>query len=229
MGETEKPSLPPEALAPVRLEYETLPPSSPPPIWVSVVAGVYVLLLISAVGVTFVMAKDDWSALFWAVLLYAALFTGGGLLVIVPVRARRRRPVGKRSIYLPMAGAAILAGLLCFGIATASAELWRWDQGFHLEVFGLLWLVWAAFFWLLTYSLDPVSMSARLYKLVLAGSVVELLVAVPMHLIVRKRTECCAGMMTGFAICVGVLTALVAIGPGIFFLFYRRWKDKYAG
>jgi hypothetical protein len=34
-------------------------------------------------------------------------------------------------------------------------------------------------------------------------------------------------MATGFAICLGVVTAIVALGPGVFFLFHRRWMATY--
>jgi hypothetical protein len=48
-----------------------------------------------------------------------------------------------------------------------------------------------------------------------------------MHLVVRRRSECCAGIMTGTAICVGALVAILALGPGVFFLYRRRWKETY--
>ena len=55
----------------------------------------------------------------------------------------------------------------------------------------------------------------------------EPVIAVPMHLVVRRRTQCCAGYSTGLAICIGVATAFIALGPGVFFLFYRRWAQAY--
>jgi hypothetical protein len=55
--------------------------------------------------------------------------------------------------------------------------------------------------------------------------VLELLVAVPMHVVVRRRNECCAGMQTGFAICVGAAMAIIALGPAVFVLYHRRWKN----
>jgi hypothetical protein len=94
-------------------------------------------------------------------------------------------------------------------------------------IVGAIWLIWTIIFWFMSRSLNPLSMSVRAYKAVLAGSVLELVVAVPMHLIVRRREECCAGLETGLAICLGALTAVVALGPGVFFLHYRRWNEVY--
>jgi hypothetical protein len=67
-----------------------------------------------------------------------------------------------------------------------------------------------------------------MYQLLLAGSVVELLVALPMHLVVRRRTECCAGFATGLGIGVGLVVMLIALGPAVFFLFYRRYRQAPA-
>ena len=56
-------------------------------------------------------------------------------------------------------------------------------------------------------------------------TVVELLVAVPTHLVVRRRSECCAGIGTAIGIGAGILVMLLAFGPSVGFLYYRRWKQ----
>jgi hypothetical protein len=65
----------------------------------------------------------------------------------------------------------------------------------------------------------------KLHRTLIVGSVMELLVAVPTHIIVRRRPECCAGIETGIAICVGVAVMFVAFGPSVFLLYYRRRKQ----
>jgi hypothetical protein len=74
-------------------------------------------------------------------------------------------------------------------------------------------------------STDPASIASRLHRWLLAGSVLELLVAVPTHIAVRQRRECCAGIATGLGICAGVAVMLLSFGPSIGFLYYRRWKQ----
>ena len=77
-------------------------------------------------------------------------------------------------------------------------------------------------------SVAPQTVNDRMYQLLLAGSVLELLIALPMHLVVRRRTECCAGLSTGLGIGVGLVVMLIALGPAVFFLFYRRYRQVYS-
>jgi len=56
----------------------------------------------------------------------------------------------------------------------------------------------------------------------LRGSVAELLVAVPTHVIVRRRDDCCAPAATFWGIVTGLSVLLLAFGPGVYFLFARR-------
>jgi len=52
----------------------------------------------------------------------------------------------------------------------------------------------------------------------------ELLVAVPSHVIVRRRDDCCAPMGTFWGITTGISVMLLCFGPGVFFLFVERFQ-----
>ncbi|MHC4455814.1 MAG: hypothetical protein ACYS0I_01800 [Planctomycetota bacterium] len=56
------------------------------------------------------------------------------------------------------------------------------------------------------------------------GSIVELLVAVPSHIIVRRRDECSAPGFTYLGIAAGLVLMAIAFGPGLFFLFCKRFE-----
>jgi hypothetical protein len=58
--------------------------------------------------------------------------------------------------------------------------------------------------------------------MLLAGSILELLIAVPTHIIARWRNYCCAGFMTFWGLVTGLSVLLFAFGPGMFILFVRR-------
>jgi hypothetical protein len=48
-----------------------------------------------------------------------------------------------------------------------------------------------------------------------------------MHLAVRQRGYCCAGMGTGLGIGVGIIVMVVALGPAVVILFYCRFQQVY--
>jgi hypothetical protein len=171
-------------------------------------------------------------------------------LLFTPVQRARRRPVTRRSVWIPiLAAGTLMAGLVfaagmaldeyffedqshpSFPAAPDDASVARvvqneasWQEGMFVAT-GATWLGWALLFWPLVKRGNPDSLSMRLNRWVLAGSVVELLVAVPTHIIVRRRSVCCAGYMTGMAIFIGAAVMIVAFGPSVFLLYRRRWRQ----
>jgi hypothetical protein len=104
-------------------------------------------------------------------------------------------------------------------------ETWTWDVWTAVLIAaGAVWLVWSAVFILITFSVDPERLGMKLHRWLIAGSVLELLVAVPAHIVVRRRSDCCAGLETGIGICVGVAIMIVSFGPAVFLLCYRRGR-----
>ena len=69
---------------------------------------------------------------------------------------------------------------------------------------------------------DPNALVKRSTRWLLRGSILELLVVVPSHIIVRRRDDCCAPMGTFWGITTGISIMLLCFGPGVFFLFAER-------
>ena len=88
----------------------------------------------------------------------------------------------------------------------------------------IFWLIWAVVFWRFAKSDDPGSLLKRLTRWLLRGSILELLVAVPSHVIVRRRDDCCAPAGTFWGIATGISVMLLCFGPGVFFLFVERFE-----
>jgi hypothetical protein len=64
----------------------------------------------------------------------------------------------------------------------------------------------------------------RSLRWLLRGSILELLVAVPSHIIVRRRGDCCAPLGTFWGIATGISVMLLCFGPSVFFLFVERFE-----
>lgn len=86
----------------------------------------------------------------------------------------------------------------------------------------IFWLIWAVVFNRFAKPDDPGSLVKRLTRWLLRGSILELLIAVPSHVIVRRRDDCCAPAGTFWGIATGISVMLLCFGPGVFFLFVER-------
>ncbi len=175
-----------------------------------------------------VVAQDEIDFTLAVGLMMAAWVMGGLSLMIVPVRIVRRRHVGRKSIWLPILGAGLLMAALFFGGGMTLDELFYEDKGdFHVALIVALgvWLFWTLIFIPIALSVEPASLGMKLHRLLIGGSVLELLVAVPTHLVVRRRPYCCAGLATGMGIGIGVAVMVVSFGPAVFLLFYRRRRQ----
>jgi len=209
------------------------------PIWVYLVFGIYLLLVCAVVfgPVALAAAQSPPSDLLAAVIFATIVTTLGASLLVIPIGHHWDLPLSQRLIIFPLVGSATLGAILFAGLWIAANEFLKGNipSDIHKE-FGRAvyycvpvgWIGWMIVFGSMASSLTPPHLSDRLYKTLLAGSVLELLVAIPMHLVVRRRAECCAGFGTGLGIGVGILVMLVALGPAVFFLFYRRYKEVYA-
>jgi hypothetical protein len=87
---------------------------------------------------------------------------------------------------------------------------------------GIVWLVWGiAFYRLSQNSGDPIT---RAVSWMLRGSVLELLIAVPAHVIVRRRHDCSAPLVTSFGITSGIAILLLSFGPSVLLLYKKRME-----
>lgn len=206
-------------------------PPGPRPRWVYAIVGVYVLAVLALLLTPVVL---QWTSDNGVDMLPPILTVSGGLLaceiglLVTPVAAGRRRRVARRSLWVPIVASGLLGGLLVLGAGLALAEYaYILEQAAlpALAAAALFWAVWSVVFWLLSRDADPGPWSMRLHRLLIGGSVLELLVAVPTHLLVRRREECCGGIATGLGICIGVAVMLLAFGPSVVLLYYRRWKQ----
>ncbi len=167
---------------------------------------------------------------YWIIISVLSLIEGFALFF--PVAVSRQRPVKRRSWALLAVTSGLMFGLLLATLSFSISEVRTTDffkDAIVIPAFwwavgaGLLgWLFWGLFFWLTSRKSDEYGYLRRIRTYLLAGSIAELLVAVPSHIYVRQRTDCCAGFGTFLGIATGFVVMTFAFGPGVFFLFAER-------
>jgi len=98
-------------------------------------------------------------------------------------------------------------------------------SGGLLGCWAAIWMTWTVVFYL--YSRNSSALITRATSWLLKGSVLELLVVVPAHVIVRRRHDCSAPMVTSFGIATGIAIMLLSFGPSVL-LLYKKRLDEYA-
>lgn len=220
-------------------------PEGPPEIkgWALAVAGVYGLALV-AVSFPVVWAAFcpdvKWSNfegfrtwVYWAFI--AVMVAGQALLLLVPVRAAGGRLRSRRPLIVPITAAAFFMALLTLGLAS-SACFAVWGDGANapaswgaLAAWPALWIFWGWLFRRVYREASPDDLVRRLCAWLLHGSILELLVAVPSHVVVRGRQDCCAPAGTFLGIATGISVMMMSFGPGIFWLFAARRRRLRPG
>ena len=144
-------------------------------------------------------------------------------------RMRRRSPIVLSAItvglfLMVVTGAILLSSLVALKLDNDVPVLGTLAR--ILVLIFIPWIVWSVLFYLLyKNSDDPVT---RAVAWLFRGSVLELLVAVPSHVIVRRRHECSAPIATGFGIASGIAIMLMSFGPSVLLLFKKR-MEQYDG
>lgn len=155
------------------------------------------------------------------------------VLLLVPVDVAQGRPVKKRKIIVSAAIAALPMAAMASGFFSSVLLMLGGEKSnlggallSPVTVIPLFWLVWGVIFYRSYSSGDPRSFISTVTGWLLRGSILELLVAIPSHIISRQRHECCAPPLTLLGIAAGLSIALMSFGPAVFFLFAKRIRDK---
>jgi hypothetical protein len=213
--------------------------------WGWLVAGLYMLALV-ALSLPALMAAFwpdmhvrelgkvfvAWPYWAWIVLMGVSAL----LLLAVPVRVAERRWKGRRPLAVPIVTAGLLLALLTL-CALLSIDVGLWgdhapplfrgvDAPVALACVGLaavsFWLGWGALFYRVTRRDAPEALVRRAASWLLRGSILEFLMALSAHIVVRRRDDCCAPIGSFIGIAAGLSVMLLAFGPGVFFLFAAR-------
>jgi hypothetical protein len=185
----------------------------------------------------------------WDYWLWLAVMVAGQiLLLLMPIDISERRLPARRKLKVPVIVTAFFLGSLCFaGILSILCAVFT-DNGLivlafidkiltkegHATTLGvhinllidtsIFWIIWAFIFYRFAKSDDPDALVKRITHWLLRGSILELLIAVPSHVIVRRRDDCCAPAGTFWGIATGISVMLLCFGPGVYYLFVERFQ-----
>ena len=209
--------------------------------WGIIISALYALMLVLLiVPGTMILAVDNasWTESFeiyrgWVTWVWIfVMLAGQAALLFLSIDTSRKRLKPQRHILISVAVGALLTGLLTFAaIWSLTAGIWgdnclEWvgSQARALAWTIGLWALWGIIFYL--YTRRNPSRPIQWVGWLIKGSVLELLVAVPCHVITRHRENCCAPGVTGFGIATGIAIMLLAFGPGVLLLYSKRLKQR---
>lgn len=158
------------------------------------------------------------------------------IVLFVSVDRSFRRPIPRSSLKRAVWATALATGFLtagalmslAFAIDTIDAgefELLDSKIGIFMLIFSWIpgWIFWGVVF--NRYLENEESLFHKLVSRLLAGSVLELLIAVPCHVYIRYKEECSAPLFSGWGIVTGIAVMLLALGPGVLLLYRKRLQQ----
>ncbi|HDZ20310.1 hypothetical protein LCGC14_0295760 [marine sediment metagenome] len=196
--------------------------------WTLLTLYVVTILVLAAIWVC-----QDWGDLPrpWGVFFIAipVWFFSQGLFILTAAGRDLYRPLRRRMLVVPVVIAAFMMGVLLTSMTGALAEL-SWGvpgEWLFLGVLLATWGIWAVAFFIYTRQSSRLGVLKRLVTVLVAGSLLETIVAAYAHAIVSRRPGCLVGIHTSVAIDAGVCVGLWAFGPGIAILFlHARAQQK---
>lgn len=163
-----------------------------------------------------------------------ALIAGQAILLFLSVDTSFKKLKPRAHVAVSVITTSMLFAVLAFaGLSAAGAAAYgdKFLDRYWLsaaQMFGVwasLWVLWGIAFYL--YFRNSAQVTTRAVSWLLKGSVLELLIAVPCHMWVRRRGDCSAPIATSFGIVTGIAVMLLAFGPSVL-LLYKKRLDGYA-
>jgi hypothetical protein len=150
------------------------------------------------------------------------VLAGQVLLLFLSVNTRWRRFKLQRHVATACAVACGLTALLASSAIWSVGAALRGDgvmnsffdaEARTIGFVVILWLFWGVVFYV--YLRNNLEAMTGIISWLLRGSILELLVVVPCHIVARRRGESCATIYTSFGIATGIAVMLLSFGPSV--------------
>jgi len=210
--------------------------------WGIVISAFYALIVLGLLipAAVLLVGPSDWGGFSGAILAayrewivwipIAIVLVSQAVLLFLSVDTSHKRLKPRAHILVSCAVGALLTALLTFAVIGSIGVAVRGDkfgEGSFVNpfvFFVVLWFFWGILFYLFLRNSSAVVNCITSW--LLKGSIMELLIAVPCHVIVRRRHDCSAPAVTSFGIATGIAIMLLSFGPSVLFLYKKR-LDAY--
>jgi hypothetical protein len=212
---------------------------------ISVFYATIVLVLLVPVGILLAGDKNSLQQVFSSDLLgvycawltwvpVAAVVSGEVILLFLSVDTTQKRLRPRTNLAVSVIAGSMLFGLLAYAVFSAVGAVVSGDHFVDkfwateapiLSIWLGFWVLWTIVFFIYFRAAAPAV--SRMVSWLLKGSVLELLIAVPCHVWVRRRGDCSASIATSFGIVTGIAVMLLSFGPSVL-LLYKKRLNSYA-
>ena len=193
--------------------------------------------------VDLLLRDGDW----WVVAgILTIVAVGAQAVFVIPVIGKRPPKAPRsRSLKISLVIAAGVAGTLTLGLMFALAAFAEIvlemssdldlnasaSEALVTAIFVGSWAFWSAVLLLFCRGIWADRMLGRVVGLLIGGTLLEVLVVLPLDIMVRRRTDCYCFAGTLFALCIATVATLWLAGPGIVIALtskkHRRWRELH--
>lgn len=169
---------------------------------------------------------------------------GAQAVFVIPVVGKRPPKAPRsRSLKISLIIAAAVAGTLTFGLMLAFVEFAATVLDMSLDLDGSTvealvtalfvgsWAFWSAVLLLFCRGIWADRMLGRVVGLLIGGTLLEILIVLPLDIMVRRRTDCYCFAGTLFGLCIAAMATLWLAGPGIVIALtskkHRHWRELH--
>ena len=203
---------------------------------VKIIFIVLYLLLVSSILFLSPLFKLRDIGLYIMILIYTVTL----VLVFIPIKYTK---IGyykyKKSKFIPLIIFSFMLAVLFFSVNATLGEFFDGSyydiastlfNGFYLYIVPLIiWIIFAIIGIIINLKKDEDNIYKKYLVAVLSGSLLELIITIPLHILIIKRGECLVGLLSMLGILGGFLVLMFVMGPAIFLFllfFYKKYNKK---
>jgi hypothetical protein len=167
----------------------------------------------------------------WFWLIFAVLVASQILLLTARVKHEGELVIKRHNLFLMVISASFLCMLLTGGIIFSLIAVFFGDHDSRAVSWGAVvlifcsWIFWFVKFWKFGKN-KPDKFFDKTIANLFKGSVLELLIVISSHILVRWRGDCCSPALTFGGIVAGVAVMLLAFGPLAIIVLMRKRRQK---